>query len=120
MNVGVSPQCVGGRLRRFTIGLYPRISLAGARETARDALRDAHHGKDCAAEKIEVRRAETFAELATEYIERHAKQKRSGCGRGNGDGRAGGSENRRSVPWTPRLMLPVVDVGMFDIEKALA
>jgi integrase len=69
---------VGGRLRRFTIGLYPRISLAGARETARDALRDAHHGKDRAAEKIEARRAETFAELATEYIEGHASKKRSG------------------------------------------
>ena len=31
-----------------------------------------------AAEKIEARRAETFAELATEYIERHASKKRSG------------------------------------------
>ena len=69
---------VGGRLRRFTIGLYPRISLAGARETARDALRDAHHGKDRAVEKIEARRAETFAELASEYIEPHASKKRSG------------------------------------------
>lgn len=69
---------VGGRLRRFTIGLYPRISLASARETAREALRDAHHGTDRAAEKIEARRAETFAELASEYIERHASKKRSG------------------------------------------
>ena len=69
---------VGGRLRRFTIGLYPRISLAGARETARDALRDAHHEKDRAAEKIEARRAATFAKLASEYIERHASKKRSG------------------------------------------
>ena len=69
---------VNGRLRRFTIGPYPRLSLADARQTARDALRDAQGGKDLAAEKIEARRAETFAELADEYIERHASKKRSG------------------------------------------
>jgi integrase len=69
---------VNGRQRRFTIGPYPRISLADARRTARDALRDAQGGKDLAAEKIEARRAETFAELADEYIERHASKKRSG------------------------------------------
>jgi integrase len=69
---------IGGRLRRFTIGPYPRITLAGARETARDAMHDAHHGKDRAAEKVEARRAETFSELATAYIDRHATRKRSG------------------------------------------
>ena len=72
---------VNGRLRRFTIGPYPRISLADARRTARDALRESQSGNDLAAEKIEARRAETFAELADEYIERHASKKRSGCAR---------------------------------------
>lgn len=69
---------VNGRLRRFTIGPFPRVSLADARQKARDALRDAQGGKDLAAEKIEARRAGTFAELADEYIERHASKKRSG------------------------------------------
>ncbi|MBA2304358.1 MAG: DUF4102 domain-containing protein [Acidobacteria bacterium] len=69
---------VNGRLRRFTIGPFPRVSLADARQKARDALRDAQGGKDLAAEKIEARRAATFAELAHEYIERHASKKRSG------------------------------------------
>ena len=68
----------GGRLRRFTIGPYPRVSLADAREKARDVMREAHHGSDPMADKIETRRAETFAELADEYIERHAKKKKSG------------------------------------------
>jgi integrase len=67
-----------GRLRRFTIGPYPRISLANARQVARDVLRAAQDGKDLAAEKIDARRAETFAELADDYIARHASKKRSG------------------------------------------
>jgi integrase len=54
------------------------VSLADAREKAREALRGAQGGKDLAAEKIEARCAETFAELAEEYIERHASKKRSG------------------------------------------
>ena len=41
-------------------------------------MREAHHGSDPMADKIETRRAETFAELADEYIERHAKKKKSG------------------------------------------
>jgi integrase len=69
---------VNGRLRRFTIGPFPRVSLADARQKARDALREAQGGKDLALDKIEARRAETFAELADEYIERHASKKRSG------------------------------------------
>jgi Arm domain-containing DNA-binding protein len=73
---------VNGRLRRFTIGPFPRVSLADARQTAGDVLREAQGGKDLAAEKIEARRAETFAELADEYIERHASGvdgRTSGC-----------------------------------------
>ena len=52
--------------------------MSKAREAAHDALGDARFGKDRAAQKIESRQAETFAELAREYIERHASKKRSG------------------------------------------
>ncbi|MGE3957366.1 MAG: tyrosine-type recombinase/integrase [Vicinamibacterales bacterium] len=69
---------IHGRLRRFTIGPYPRVSLADARQTARDTLRDAQGGVDIAREKIDARLAETFAELADEYIKHHAAKKRSG------------------------------------------
>ena len=68
----------GRTLRRFTLGQYPTIGLAAARAKARDALHDVAHGEDPARKKAEERRAETFAELAHEYIERHAKRKRSG------------------------------------------
>jgi integrase len=67
-----------GVLRRYTLGIYPTLGLADAREKARDALRDVAHGGDPATEKIAERRAETFADLAHEYVERHAKKKRSG------------------------------------------
>ena len=68
----------GRTLRRFTLGHYPTLGLADARTKARDALRDVEHGEDPARRKAEERQAETFAELAHEYIERHAKRKRSG------------------------------------------
>lgn len=63
---------VGGMLRRLTLGTYPHLSLAAARQKAKDALHDVAHGGDPAAAKREDRRAETFGELADEYL-RHAK-----------------------------------------------
>jgi integrase len=69
---------VNGRLRRMTIGSRKHVTLSKAREAAHDALGAARFGKDPAAQKIEARQAETFAELAREYIERHASKKRSG------------------------------------------
>jgi integrase len=68
----------GTTLRRFTLGQYPTLGLAEARAKARDALHEVAHGEDPARKKAEERRAETFADLADEYIERHAKHKRSG------------------------------------------
>jgi hypothetical protein len=41
-------------------------------------LREIGKGQDPGQRKIEKRRAETFSELAREYIERHASKKRSG------------------------------------------
>ncbi len=69
---------IHGRLRRLTIGPFPRVSLADARQIARDTLRDAQGGVDIARQKIDARQAETFAELADEYIKHHAAKKRSG------------------------------------------
>ena len=65
--------------RRLTIGTYPALSLAEAREKAAAAHHTVQYsGADPAAAKKAARAAETFAELADQYIERHAKrQKRS-------------------------------------------
>ncbi len=63
----------GKRLRRFTLGRFPALSLAQARALARDALLEVARGGDPAVNKTETRQADTFAELADEYLERHAK-----------------------------------------------
>ena len=62
-----------GRLRRLTIGTYPALPLGEARERARDAIRQAAKGGDPAGDKSINRRAETFADMAADYMERHAK-----------------------------------------------
>ena len=69
---------MGKTLRRLTLGRFPTLGLAAAREKATDALRDAAKGEDPGRRKIEERSAETFSDLAREYIERHASKKRSG------------------------------------------
>src|SRR4051812_47036351 len=64
-----------GRKRRLTLGAYPAMTLAAARTAAGKAVAEVQHGDDPAGEK-QVKRAvqpTTFAELATEYMERYAK-----------------------------------------------
>jgi hypothetical protein len=67
-----------GRLRRYTLGAYPVLGLADARRKAAAALHGVACGSDPATAKIEARRAETFAELAAEYVENHARFKKRG------------------------------------------
>lgn len=69
---------LNGRPRRLTLGTYPSTKLVAARERASVALRDVDAGSDPATVKADERRADTFADLAHEYVERHAKHKRSG------------------------------------------
>jgi hypothetical protein len=60
---------VGSRLRRATLGTLPPLSLADARQLAREALRDAALGHDPASAKREAREALTVAVLVRDYIE---------------------------------------------------
>jgi integrase len=64
---------VGTLRRRLSIGLYPALSLAQARDRAKEVLYEVHRGGDPQAER---RDAESFAELAAEYLEKHAKRKK--------------------------------------------
>ena len=68
---------VDGRPRKFTLGPFPRLSLADARETARKALQTASQGLDPAAQRAASRRAtagETaFGRVAAEYVRRYSK-----------------------------------------------
>lgn len=65
-----------GRLRRLTLGALKAIGLAEARTRARTALAAAADGADPAAVKQDARRVETIADLAADYIEKHAKRKK--------------------------------------------
>ncbi len=66
----------GARLRRLTIGPYPALTLADARERAKAALHEAARGGDPAADKKAERLAETFGELAQAYLEKYAKARK--------------------------------------------
>ena len=70
----------GGRPRRYTLGVYPKMSLSAAREEVAKARRQIEAHVDPGAVKIGLRQAsrdaESFAELAHEWIERYAKLNR--------------------------------------------
>lgn len=66
----------GRYVRRITLGRYPLVSLADARAQAKLVLAAVTQGRDPAAETRAKRYAITFADLAKEYVERHAKAKK--------------------------------------------
>lgn len=67
---------VDGVQHRLTLGTYPAMSLAGARQKAKDAMQDVSKGIDPSAVKKAGRKAETFKELAAAYLERYAKKRK--------------------------------------------
>ncbi len=67
---------IGRRLRRLTIGGYPVLSLADARQRAKDALKMASDGVDPVFAKQERRDADTFGDFAKTYISEHAKPRK--------------------------------------------
>ena len=67
-----------GRLRRYTLGTYPAVSLADARQRATDARHSVAHGGDPARHARKARHAPTVAELGAQYLDLYAKvQKKS-------------------------------------------
>jgi hypothetical protein len=62
--------------RRLKLGTYPAMTLAKARVEADEAKIVADKGGDPFADRAKEKSAETFDELATEYLDRHAKPKK--------------------------------------------
>ena len=60
------------RPRRYTMARYPDLSLAEARNKARDARNQVAHGVDPSGVKIDFRHADTFSELAAQYVREYA------------------------------------------------
>ncbi len=67
---------LNGRLRRWTVGRTPALSLADARQQARTALRGIPLGLDPALAKKERHEADTFKELADQYIAEYAQPRK--------------------------------------------
>jgi integrase len=63
-----------GRRRRLTLGTYPTFTLAQARDLAKDKLRLISERID--PKEVAGARGVSFAELAAEYLDRHAKRKK--------------------------------------------
>src|SRR5579862_1075738 len=64
-----------GRTRWYTLKQRNPIGLAEARKLAREVLHQVDGGKDPQAERKAQRLEGTFEELATRYVELHAKKK---------------------------------------------
>jgi integrase len=67
---------VRNQTRRQTIGIYPTLGLADARTMARDILARVARGEDPQQERLQARHAPTFADLAADYVERHARREK--------------------------------------------
>jgi integrase len=66
-----------GVSRRLTIGQHgPLLTFDQAKKQARALLADAMRGEDPVEDRMAVRRAPTVAELAADYLERHAVPKK--------------------------------------------
>src|SRR5439155_8488717 len=65
-----------GKVQRLTLGRYPLLGVADARDKAKEALAAVVQGEDPAGDKRAEREAATFGEVASEYLERHAKAKK--------------------------------------------
>jgi integrase len=63
----------GRQTRRHAFGEYPTVTLASAREEARQLLARIGRGEDPGAARIAKRVAPTVAALAADFIARHAK-----------------------------------------------
>lgn len=68
-----------GRVKRLKLGVYPRLSLADAREKARDALKKADAGEDPAVQRETAKSgARTFRTLAEAVLTGRAERGRDG------------------------------------------
>lgn len=66
----------GGRFRWMTLGTWPAMTADAARREALRVLAEVERGRDPAAKRDAERAALTMAELATHYLERHARLKK--------------------------------------------
>lgn len=65
-----------GHQFRIGLGRHPHVSLADARQKAKELLGDVHKGVNPAAVRSDARAVRTFEELCDDYVENYAKPKK--------------------------------------------
>lgn len=67
---------INGRMKRIRIGAYPIVSLADARDKARDILRDIELGQydEASSSVAEPALRSTLGDIIPDFIEKHAKR----------------------------------------------
>ena len=93
---GVIYRNAEGRRRRVTLGSYPAMKVADARQKAKDELGRISKGVDPAAEKKTERKAGTFNEFADLYIEKYAKGDKYAKWEAGGERGSAPTPNKRS------------------------
>jgi hypothetical protein len=68
---------IGGKLRRMTLGTYPALSLAEARDAWREARRDTAAGRDPAQARKRDKPANDFETVAREWLRRDQSKNKS-------------------------------------------
>jgi hypothetical protein len=68
---------IGGRLRRMTLGTYPALSLAEAREDWRDARTEAQRGRDPAMARKSEKGATASPLVVEEWLRRDQAENRT-------------------------------------------
>ena len=98
-----------GRKRLHTLGKYGTLTLQQGREMARRILMQAKTGTDPMEERQKARSGETVRELATMYLERHAKQHK----------KTWREDERRLTKWVVPLLgsRKVADVKRSDVAR---
>lgn len=107
---GVSRR-IDGRMKRIRIGAYPLVSLADAREKARDILRDIELGQytDTSSSVAEAAPRLTLGEVVPQFIELYAKPR-------NRDWRGTERVLQKFSPLFPRL---IDEIKRADIVRVL-
>jgi integrase len=103
------------RQRRFTIGDAAVVTLAQARDRARDELYAAGKGDDPAATRAKDRNADTFGQLAELYIERWAKVRKRSW-------KADDAVLRNKIlpKWRSRALAEITRADILDLVEGIA
>ena len=95
-----------GKIKRYTLGTYPDISLKDARKKALDTMAKVHEGEDPMAGKQQRRVAPTVCELWMEYQESQRRKKKQ---------KAASTEYEERRRWDKIIRPEIGDMKVEDI-----